>query len=174
MRTRGLGLAAIIGLTACAVAAHAGGFWLSVKQADSRDPKMKNAVLLFQVDGCHGPGATVAGTAEGIVGGKRKSIPLKLKKIADQTFTLTRQWPREGRWALAMTATAPADKANGSTWIPKSHAVVELSDSGAILINAPAQKGGRSSIKVLRPDKETLAQLVEKTLKSYSARQAAL
>ena len=168
-------LAALAGaLTFCAGAAYAGGFWLEVETPKPGDARMKNAVLVFRAEGCHGPGSSISGTAEGIVNGKRKSIPLTFKSPATETFTITRQWPKEGRWALAVTAASKSWTHQGQTHQAKSSIVVELTDSGAVLVSDPKGNSGRSEIVVRRPQRETLAELVEKTLKGYQTRRAAL
>jgi len=43
----------------------------------------------------------ITGTAEGILAGKRQTIPLAISRAdAEGIFTLTRQWPVEGTWVL--------------------------------------------------------------------------
>jgi hypothetical protein len=47
---------------------------------------------------------TVVGTAEGVVDGARKSIPLTIARAGEEgVFTVARQWPAEGRWALVFS-----------------------------------------------------------------------
>jgi len=68
---------------------------------------------------------TVVGTAEGVVGGARKTIPLALARAGEEgVFTVARQWPAEGKWALVFT-------------VEGSHAVstlVELEPGAAIRV----------------------------------------
>jgi hypothetical protein len=161
-------------LAALAPAAYSGGFWLEVELPKKGDTRMKDAVLVFRADGCHGPGSGVTGTAEGIVNGKRKSIPLKIKSLGNETFTVARQWPQRGRWALAITAVSRPNTHEGKTYRATSSVVVELTDSGEIVVAQPHNKADRAQIAVRRPNRETLAQLVDMTLKSYDARRAAL
>ena len=54
--------------------------------------------------GCHEPEkARVTGTAEGIVDGKRRSIPLKLAALSEPgMFALTEQWPTGGKWVIQL------------------------------------------------------------------------
>ncbi len=168
-------IAALAGaLAVYATAAYAGGFSLWVEMPNPRDARMKNAVLVFQAEGCHGPGSSLSGTAEGIVNGKRTSIPLKFKALGNESFTITRQWPKNGQWALAVTAAAVPQTHNGKSYQAKVSVVVELTDSGAVLVSEPKGKAGRSEIVVRRPERETLDELVEKTLKGYQTRRAAL
>src|SRR5262249_9782874 len=50
----------------------------------------------------------ITAAAEGIINGHRKSIPLKLEVLSQQsTFALARQWPAEGRWVITVTASNP-------------------------------------------------------------------
>ncbi len=86
----------------------AGGFWLSLgNPVASHDPKAKNAVLLVKPTGCISPAdSTVSGTAEGVVEGKRESVPLQLVRLSEPaTWAVVRQWPREGVWVVRLTAT---------------------------------------------------------------------
>lgn len=85
--------------------ATAGGFWLSIQNPVTvKDAAAKNAVVLVRVDGCNNPAeATVSGTAEGVIGGQRRSIPLKLEPVSQPgTFAVAPQWPAEGVWVLAL------------------------------------------------------------------------
>ena len=41
------------------------------------------------------------GTAEGLVDGQTRSVPLKLTRTAEPSvFAVEQQWPSEGRWVL--------------------------------------------------------------------------
>lgn len=47
---------------------------------------------------------TVLGTAEGVVDGQRKTIPLTIARASEEgVFTVARQWPAEGKWALVFS-----------------------------------------------------------------------
>ena len=173
MKVKSLKLAAIAGaLAAVATAAYAGGFYLAVSAPDPADARMKGAVLVFRALGCHGPGSGVSATAEGIVNGKRKSIALKLKPLGNDTYIANRQWPKEGRWVVAATAASIAKGPDGGPLRITTGGVVELTDSGTVMTTQSKQD--RTVVVVRRPDRETLAQLVEKTLKSYESRRAGL
>jgi hypothetical protein len=46
----------------------------------------------------------VLGTAEGIVDGQRKTIPLTIGRASEEgVFNVARQWPAEGKWALVFS-----------------------------------------------------------------------
>jgi hypothetical protein len=47
---------------------------------------------------------SLRGTAEGLVAGQRRTIPLEIARAAEPgVFEVARQWPAEGRWALVFT-----------------------------------------------------------------------
>lgn len=83
-----------------AITAYAGGFWISTQNPTTvKDPAAKNAVVLVRVDGCHNPAdAAVTATAEGLVNGQRRSIPLKLEPVSQPgTYAVAPQWPAGGQ-----------------------------------------------------------------------------
>ena len=99
-----MGLAAMAVLT-CSTIAQAGGFWLTLgNPAASSDEKAKNAVVVVRADGCHNPAkAKISGTAEGLVNGRRVSVPLKLTPLtAPGAYAVHRNWPAEGVWAVKL------------------------------------------------------------------------
>jgi hypothetical protein len=57
--------------------------------------------------GCHNPEvATYAGTAEGVVNGTRRSVPLKFVRLDSKgLWAVERDWPSEGKWVLHIEAT---------------------------------------------------------------------
>ena len=86
-----------------ALAATAGGFWISIQNPSTvKDAVARNAVVLIRADGCHNPAdATVTGSAEGLVNGVRRSIPLKLEPVSQPgTYAVAPQWPADGVWVL--------------------------------------------------------------------------
>jgi hypothetical protein len=98
------------GLTALALAAPiamAGGFYISIEPAPPGSKALpKDAALVLRVGGCIKPAdARVSATAEGLVNGKRRTVTLQLKSISPGVYTLSRQWPAEGVWVLAITGT---------------------------------------------------------------------
>jgi len=90
---------------------YGGGFALSVEQVStSPEARAHHAVLLAHITSCADPEkSTVTATAEGIVNGKRTTIPLKVVKLAEPgAFAVTREWPQEGDWVVRLVATHPA------------------------------------------------------------------
>jgi len=73
----------------------------------SAQARAMHAVLTVKPGGCLVPGdTTVTGIATGIVGGERRSIPLKLERLPEAgLYAVVQQWPTEGRWVLQFTAT---------------------------------------------------------------------
>ena len=69
----------------------------------------KHAVLVARMTACKSPEkTTITASAEGIVDGMRKSIPLKIVPLSTAgTYAFTREWPAQGSWAVRMVATNP-------------------------------------------------------------------
>jgi hypothetical protein len=72
----------------------------------------KHAVLVARTTACHSPEQTsMTATAEGVVDGQRRSIPLKLIPLSTPgTFAITREWPSGGTWAIKIVARNPEYK----------------------------------------------------------------
>jgi hypothetical protein len=77
--------------------------------ATNHEAQSKHAVVMVRMTACHSPEKTViAATAEGIVEGKRQTIPLKVINLATPgEFAVAREWPRDGVWTVRMVATNP-------------------------------------------------------------------
>jgi hypothetical protein len=86
----------------------------------------KNAVVLAHTTACVSPEKTViTAAAEGIVDGKRVTLPLKVIRLSQPgAFAVAREWPGGGAWVVKMIATNP-DYKNYST------SIVVPADSGA-------------------------------------------
>ena len=95
-------------ILALAAQLYAGGFYLQAGNADSVEAQKANAVLTVKAVGCNDPAKTaVTATAEGLVNGERRTIPLKLSPLSESgSYALTRQWPKEGRWVIHLSATS--------------------------------------------------------------------
>ena len=86
----------------------AGGFWAVLGNPDaSTEARSMHAVVTVKLVGCHQPeNVKIAGTAIGIVDGRRQSIPLKFTRLSEPgMYALTRQWPGEGKWVIQIVAT---------------------------------------------------------------------
>jgi len=100
----------LFALSILAVPLFAGALLLEVGNPASNPEAMKNhAILVARITACHAPGeTTVTATAEGVVDGVRKSIPLKVISLsASGTFAVAREWPEQGAWAIKLVATNP-------------------------------------------------------------------
>lgn len=108
MPVRNLCLAAALTL-ALSSAAHAGPPWISIElPANPHHPSSRNASMLVRAyHHSASLNAPLTGTAEGIVDGKRVSLPLVLRPT-NQTgvFAMTTPLPKGGTWIMAITVTA--------------------------------------------------------------------
>ena len=86
--------------------AIAGDFWVNVEVTHSSLPGLAGqVVLVVRPAGCHEPeNATITATAEGLVNGQRKTLPLKLTAISPGVYEISRQWPSQGAWIIAVNA----------------------------------------------------------------------
>jgi hypothetical protein len=103
----------LFALPVLAIPLLAGALLLEVGNPASNPEAVKNgAVLVVRTTACHSPGETsVVGTAEGMVNGMRKSIPLRVIALsAPGTFAIAREWPEQGTWAIKLVATNPEYK----------------------------------------------------------------
>jgi hypothetical protein len=102
----------------------AGGFQISVQAPDAAKLNMKDAVLVVRTFGCFKPeDANVTITAEGVVAGRRQSLPVELHADATGVYAIRQQWPSEGKWVLVLTGTL-----HGMT----STVFVELGEKGKV------------------------------------------
>jgi hypothetical protein len=118
----------LFALSVVAAPLLAGALLLEVgNPAANREALEKHAVLVARITACHSPEkTTVTATAEGIVNGMRKSIPLNVVFLSTAgTFAVTREWPQEGIWAVKMIATNPdyKDYATGVVVPIQKHSV---------------------------------------------------
>jgi hypothetical protein len=114
-------LALIFALTLTPLS-FAGGFYISIERPPAGDEAFEGAVVLVRPYGCHQPeDAQMSGTAEGIVNGKRVSVPLQFTKTTKGVYAVKKQWDANGAWVLAISGLY-----NGHT----SSALVELGAKG--------------------------------------------
>jgi hypothetical protein len=98
--------------------------WLSIESpVNPYDPTTRGAALLVHAQFVEGNTqlADLSGTAEGLVDGKRRSIPLRFDSLPRlNTFGVRRQWPTDGTWMLRIalrttTALVMLDAAGNAT-----------------------------------------------------------
>jgi len=99
--------AVVAALLAAAATASAGGPpWISVESpCDPINHLSPDAVLLVRTYSCGMPtDARLTATAEGLVNGERRSVPLELKQGTEKgVYAVKPQWPAEGTWVLHFT-----------------------------------------------------------------------
>jgi hypothetical protein len=78
--------------------------------------KIKNAVLVVRPVVCADPAsARITATAEGLVNGRRHSLPVKVLALPTPgVHAVERQWP-DGHWVLHLRGTCPNPRAESST-----------------------------------------------------------
>ena len=146
-------------LLASASTATAGGFYLSVETpGSSAEPQLKDVVLIARVTGCHQPAdAKLSATAEGLVNGTRKSVPLELRSIGSGVYGIKPQWPSEGTWVLALTGAY-----NGMT----TSALVELGPNGKVLPGTRLEEGSMKGIHARGARRAWIAADIDAALKA--------
>ncbi len=100
-----IALAALLAVAVPSVV-FAGPPWISIElPANPWDRDTRGAFLVVHTYH-HGTviEAPLSGTAEGMVGGKRRSVALTFEKTARPgVYTLSNQWGNQGRWVLLIT-----------------------------------------------------------------------
>ena len=127
-------LIAVLASALLAAPLFAGALTLEVADPNANpDAQAKHAAVMVRTTACNSPEKTsVIATAEGIVAGKRQTIPLQVIALsAPGVFAVTRRWPREGVWTVRFVATNP-DYKNYATGV-----VVPMRDG---VYNAAAAK----------------------------------
>lgn len=88
--------------------AYGGGYWLeTANPAASTDPAARGAIALVRAVGCGEPSkSTVTASAEGLVKGERKSVPLQVVALSSPgVYALKGDLPGEGAWVLSIAGT---------------------------------------------------------------------
>lgn len=138
--------------------AFAGGFQLSLETPSGGDPQLKDAVLIVRTFGCHQPAdAKLSASAEGLINGNRKSLPLELRSIGSGVYALKQQWPSEGHWVLALTGAY-----NGMT----SSVLVELGANGKVIPGTRLEEGNLKGVHARGVRRTWLAEDIDSALRS--------
>ena len=99
-----------LGILACAAAAlaFAEGFSLTIgSPVAAGDFQVKGAAFVFRTEGCADPAKSqISGTAEGLLKGARRSVPLKVAAMATAgVYAVYQNWPAEGEWVVNLKGT---------------------------------------------------------------------
>ena len=114
---------------------QAGGFGLLVEvpTPSSNAAQADDTFFIVHAVGCHGPGSAVSAKAEGLVGGKRISTPIKLEHLGNDVYRVKRQWPIEGAWAVSLSAKSAHVLQLGKRSVrPVTSILVELAPDGSV------------------------------------------
>ncbi len=116
---------AVLALVSSSAIARPETFRLEVGPPVAAGPqyKSKGALFVARPRGCTDVAAVqMTATAEGLVGGARRSIPLKLVDLADGVRAVTSRDPMDGTWVVVLNATcsSPRETAAAIVRIPPS------------------------------------------------------
>lgn len=140
--------------------AYAGGFQLGVEAPASDYTHVKGAVLLVRTYGCRTPtDANVTAMAEGIVNGRRTSIPLELKADETGVYAVTQQWQSEGKWILSFTGTYGGRTAT---------VFVDLAEGGKVHPDTRIEAGYKKGTHARATDRKPTSDDIESALKSMT------
>lgn len=110
--------------------------WISIEYpVNPYDASTRGAYLVVHAFHHGTPvGLPVSGTAEGIVDGARRSVPLTFAATSRAgVYTLARQWPNEGTWTLLVSVAQGAND--------KVTAVVDLTAAGEVaMVRVPTRR----------------------------------
>lgn len=138
-----LGVVAVAGVRRVASAGAPGGSgpaWISIETpVNPYDASTRNAFLVVHAFH-HGDASTmpVTGTAEGLVGGERRSIALQFSATSRPgAYALRKQWPDAGAWTLVITVMQHENDG--------AQAVVDLASDGTVArVQVPTRVGERN------------------------------
>src|SRR5262249_1487311 len=155
--------AALLFASLFAGAVNAGGFQLSVQTPSANDNETRDAVLLVRTYGCMRPeDADLKGTAEGLVNGERKTIPLTLKKTSKGVVAVTKQWGSEGTWVLTFSG-----QLEGMT----CSVLVELGSHGDVKPGTRIEAGSRAGVNARSVQRRLTAEEINTALGSQAGGQ---
>ncbi len=120
--------------------------WISIESpVNPFDPGARGAVLLVHATFREGASqlSDLTGSAEGIVDGARRTIPLRFESAGrPSTFALRKQWPSEGTWLLriALKSTTAIVTLDHDGNVASVRVPTEIATSGDRLPRVVAQK----------------------------------
>lgn len=112
--------------------------WISIESpVNPYDPSARGALLLVHATFREGPSqlSDVSGSAEGLVNGARRSVPLRFENTSrPNVYALRPQWPTEGRWVLRIA-------------LRSTTALVTVDQSGRVAsIEVPTERTGSGDV----------------------------
>jgi hypothetical protein len=115
----------------------------------SPDAQTKHAAVVVRTTACTSPEKTVVtAAAEGLVGGKRRTIPLKVIGLSTPgEFAVAQQWPREGVWTVRFTATNPEYKNYATGVLVPVHDRSYSAAGAKVFYHAPTDQDVNSLLK---------------------------
>jgi hypothetical protein len=109
--------------------------WISIEYpVNPYDATTRDAFLVVHAFHHGNPMAfPVSGTAEGLVNGQRRTIPLEFQKASRAgEYALRKQWPNEGTWTLVLKVAQGDDAVS---------AIVDLAADGQVAkVNVPTRQ----------------------------------
>jgi hypothetical protein len=81
--------------------------------AATQDFRLKGAAFAFRTEGCADPAkAEISGTAEGMLKGERKSLPLQIVPATKPgVYAVLQGWPADGDWVVNLKGTCAEERA---------------------------------------------------------------
>lgn len=160
-----VGIVAAASLALVAATPTFGPPWISIETPPNPfDPSSRGAFLMVHTFH-HGDAVAsgVTGTAEGIVSGARRSIPLAFDTTSRRgTYALRKQWPTDGTWMLVINT---GGQAQGIT------ALVELSAQGDVAsVRVPTRRSGQWDLPQQVTARDIDAALQARASQALSAR----
>lgn len=129
--------------------AWAADFSLTIGNPVAADfPATKGAAMLVRMDGCGDLAkARITGTAEGLVKGSRRSVPLRLVALPRPGIhAVNREWPAEGVWVIRLNADCLAAVAGAIVPVgPQGF----LRESTKLLARSPSESEVDAALKEL-------------------------
>lgn len=111
---------------------------------------VKGAQFVFRINGCADLSrAQIRATAEGIVGGARRSTPLRVVPAQPEgVYAISQAWGTEGKWVIAISAGCQSDSAGA---IVPVNGNGFLRESTQLLSHAPSQPEVEAALKAFTP-----------------------
>lgn len=112
--------------------------WISIESpVNPYDPSARGALLLVHATFREGSSqlSDLTGSAEGVVNGARRSVPLRFENTGrPNVYALRPQWPAEGRWVLRIA-------------LRSTTALVAVDPSGRVAsIEVPTERNGNGDV----------------------------